>query len=202
MAYATANQIAAWLGWSPPNPADTEKLSRISEAATRTIDRECSRRFEQVTERRVFDADVSYLRAEPFLVGDIVSATEVALASGLPGSDFEVLDATDWELSGKRAEFPHQELRFPTRIIRRGRRRLRVAGTWGWEAVPAGIVQATIMEAARLALRDQSPQGSATEGLAGIGTEVEAFGRDLDWYSLVDNYRLGTFGHPAGDPVA
>ena len=202
MAYATANQVAAWLGWTAPSAADTEKLTRLSEAATRTIERECSRRFDQVTETRLFDAEVSYLRSEAFPIGDIVSATEVALNTTYTGTTFETLASADWSLTGKRGEFPAYELRVRSTSIRQGQERVRITGTWGWPEVPASIVQACQMEAARLALRDQSPQGSATEGLAGLGTEFEVFGRDLDWYSLVDNYRTATFGYPLGHVAA
>ena len=198
MAYATPAQVAAWLEVTATQ-ADTDKWTRLAEVATRRIERECSRRFDQVTETRTFDCHMTLLRGEPFLIGDIVSASEVALLSIGSQTGFEPLAATDWELSGKRDEFPAYEVRFLNRPVRQGYRRVRIAGVWGWPAVPASITQAAIMLTSRLSLRDQSPQGTSFEGLAGLGEQFDAsVGLDFDLMQLLDNYRNNTFGYPIG----
>ena len=196
MAYATAAQVAAWLNWDNTTAEDTEKLTRLAETASATVERLTARQFEQVTETRLFDAPTI---SRTLTLGDTVSISQVELR--VNRTDFETVPTSDWVLFGGKNGRPHYKIRMLHRNIYQGDRMMRIQGIWGWHSVPADIVQATLMEAARLALRDQSPQGAATEGLPGGfggGTEIPVTGIDYDFMSIVDNYKIPTFGQNQG----
>ncbi|MEV4474667.1 phage head-tail connector protein [Nonomuraea sp. NPDC049504] len=70
-------------------------------------------------------------------------------------------------------------------------RAVRVTAFWGWPAIPAGVKQATLLQASRLYRRKDSPEGVAGNAEWGL---VRVPHLDPDLRSLVDPYRLPGFG--------
>jgi hypothetical protein len=72
-----------------------------------------------------------------------------------------------------------------------GEATVRVAGVWGWSAVPTAVKQATIIQAARIFKRNDSPLGIAGFGELGavrVGTQL-----DPDVKQLIEPYRKVRF---------
>lgn len=142
----------------------TTALETALDAAEALIDEHCDRTFDEATESRDFAAD-----DKQFLdVGDwqtISAITESSVA----------VDADAW-----RAAVPAVRIRPNVGLVRTTGEwapTVTVAGTWGWAEVPAPVVQATIMTAARLFKRLDSPLGLTT--IAGEGAYVSRVDRDV-----------------------
>jgi hypothetical protein len=72
-----------------------------------------------------------------------------------------------------------------------GEATVRITGVWGWSAVPIAIKQATVIQAARIFKRNDSPLGIAGFGEMGavrVGVQL-----DPDVKHLVDPYRKVRF---------
>lgn len=74
--------------------------------------------------------------------------------------------------------------RFPTCNLRTS---VQVTAAWGWTAVPAAVFEATLMKAARLFHRKDSPQGVA--GFDQFGAVRLSRSEDGDVMSLLDPFR-------------
>lgn len=70
-------------------------------------------------------------------------------------------------------------------------RAVRITAVWGWPAVPAGVKQATLLQASRLYRRKDSPEGVAGSDQWGL---IRVPHLDPDLRSLVEPYRLPGFG--------
>lgn len=81
--------------------------------------------------------------------------------------------------------------RFPTSNLRTS---VQVTAAWGWTAVPAAVTEATLIKAARLFHRKDSPQGVA--GFDQFGAVRLSKSEDSDVMSLLDPFRL--IGHIIG----
>ena len=197
MAYATADEIAAWLEHPAPDAEEKAKLGRLADTATAMVDRFCSRTFEQsASETRLFDIATSR-RAQ--IIGDVVSVSQVQVRNY--SNALETLTADDWRLEGGRNRRPHYKLTLLRRLIPQGAGNLQVTGRWGWPQVPADVVQATIMIAARLSLRDQSPQGQVREGLEDQFGVAGGIRGDSDLMDILDSYKIPSFGGARGSVV-
>jgi hypothetical protein len=72
-----------------------------------------------------------------------------------------------------------------------GEATVRVVGVWGWSAVPVAVKQATVIQAARIFKRNDSPLGIAGFGEMGavrVGVQL-----DPDVKHLIDVYRKVRF---------
>ena len=72
-----------------------------------------------------------------------------------------------------------------------GEATVRIAGVWGWSAVPTAVKQATVIQAARIFKRNDSPLGIAGFGEMGavrVGVQL-----DPDVKHLIDVYRKVRF---------
>jgi hypothetical protein len=72
-----------------------------------------------------------------------------------------------------------------------GEATVRIAGVWGWSAVPTAVKQATVIQAARIFKRNDSPLGIAGFGEMGairVGTQL-----DPDVKQLIEAYRKVRF---------
>jgi hypothetical protein len=72
-----------------------------------------------------------------------------------------------------------------------GEATVRIAGVWGWSAVPVAVKQATVIQAARIFKRNDSPLGIAGFGEMGavrVGVQL-----DPDVKHLIDSYRKVRF---------
>jgi hypothetical protein len=72
-----------------------------------------------------------------------------------------------------------------------GEATVRISGVWGWSAVPTAVKQATVIQAARIFKRNDSPLGIAGFGEMGairVGTQL-----DPDVKQLIEAYRKVRF---------
>ena len=187
MALVQVAQIADWLGWEASRrTAEQDRLTRIAETASGLIERKCGRSFGSVTETRSFD--VNY-RTDEIHIGDIASASLVEVRRFV-GGDYSPLAQADYELyaaePGRPARWIRRTDRYP--FPAGGNGALRITGTWGWAAVPPDIQQAVVMEASRLILRQQSPQGDMNEFQGGDYDMRSNY--DPDILDIVDNYKV------------
>ena len=68
---------------------------------------------------------------------------------------------------------------------------VRVTGVWGWSAVPTAVKQATVIQAARIFKRNDSPTGIV--GFGDMGAIRVGVQLDPDVKHLIDVYRKVRF---------
>ena len=144
----------------------TDALRLAAESSEDMIDEHCDRRFDETTEARTFVVDHPvYLD-----VGDWTAITSVV-------ADGDTLDTEDW-----RAAVGPVRFRPANGLVRRGGvwpngKDVVVTGSWGWADVPNPVCQATVMMAARLFKRLDSPLGVMS--LSGEGLYVPKIDQDV-----------------------
>lgn len=197
--YATLAEVKAALRIPSADTVDDTLLELAIESASRSLDTYTGRYFYNAgTASRVFVADSTYYT----VIDDAITITEVATADDLDGNFATVWDSNDYQkeplnsVSGGITGWPTTALRaiddkvFPTNggYNYNGQEAcVRVTGTWGWSAVPVAVKQATILQAARVFKRNESPLGvlsSPDLGFIRVGSRV-----DPDVAVLVDPYR-------------
>lgn len=166
-------------------------LNSVLDAASRGIDRACGRRFwldDELVERtfnprgRVANQDDGSL----FLVNDIGSAEGMVVQSG--GAT-----VTGYETSPDNALLDGQPI--TGLLLVNGSwgsaaNRIRITAKFGWPAVPADIVEATLIQASRLFKRKDSPEGVTGSAEWGV---VRLSRRDPDVWNLIEPYVLPGF---------
>ncbi|WP_406462963.1 phage gp6-like head-tail connector protein [Streptomyces sp. NBC_00111] len=177
--------------------ADTTRdalLDRALAAASRGIDTATGRRFwlDETPSARVYRTAGRTLWddvGEVLNVDDVGTTTGLATATGAPGAWTAV---TDIETT-------------PDNALARGRpitglllaaggwgtQRVQVTAQWGWPAVPDEIEQATLIQAARLFRRKDSPEGVTGSAEWGV---VRLSRRDPDVWALIEHFILPGFG--------
>ena len=191
MAYCTVDEVLERMGHSG---ATTESfLSRISDAidaATLQIDSDTGRVFASSTATRTFGVeDCMYEIRLP----DFVSVTTLKIDDNDDGVFETTIAATGYELDSlyERTEWPYDTIRLLDRQfprVGRRRKRVEVAGVWGWAAVPAPINQACSLLAARVAQRaSQALMGTQSFGELGAASIRNT---DPDYVMLIRPYRL------------
>lgn len=190
--YASIGELLSWE--TVADTDDNPSMAIALEAASRQIDRYCGRRFwlDDTATPRYF----SPLRDGSVPVADIGDAAGVLVAvdQGANGSYWQAWTVdVDFFLAPRDAAAagePWTELRFPTWGTKRwpcGEDSVRVTARWGWPAIPADIKQATLIQAARLLKRKDSPLGVAGE----TGVSVARIANlDPDAEALVAMFRL------------
>lgn len=157
--------------------SDDTKLTRVITSASRGIDKFTGRRFwiddapsarvYRPGRRVVWDRDGQLL-----MVDDIASVSGLVVESGTTGSWTAI---TDYEVMPENALADGRPI---TSLLRLAwwfggyGLRLRVTAIWGWPAVPAEVIEATLIQAARLYRRKDSPEGvlgSADWGAIRVG---------------------------------
>ena len=170
--YCTLNQLKASLRIT--DSVDDELLELAIEAASREIDTACERFFYQL------DGQTRYYTAtDPYVVetDDIRSITSVKTSEGGDGVYDTVWQTKDWQeepLNGYVSGIatPTTRLRaiddylWPTDAD--GEALVQIVGDFGWDAVPTAITQATVILAARIYKRNDSPLGVAGIGDMGV----------------------------------
>ena len=186
MGLVQVSQVGDWLGWDNARvTAEHDRLSRIVETASETVERRCGRSFTSATGQRSFTV---HRRTREVLVGDIQSATAVEHRY-FPQGDYVPLAAADYTLGGGLVGRPSRMIIRLDGQFNPGPDAVRVTGVWGWASVPPSVQQAVIMETARLMMRVKSPGG----GLSGFdGSDMLPGGivRDVDIMELLDNYTI------------
>ena len=178
MRYATVADLAAHL--QIPDAADDAILETALLAAEGQVDAWCRRTFDPVdpdedpTVTRTFRPDSRWLD-----VGDVVQVDTVTVDT------VTVEDFTLWPYNADQASRPFQTIVFD----RHPSGEVQVTGWFGWPATPPEVVQATILQAARLAQRRNAQFGVAVvPGMDGTGMRLLAK-LDADVELLLAPYR-------------
>lgn len=190
--YGSTAQLKAWLGIE--DAADDAVLSISLEAASRQIDEVVGRRFYAATEARQF----SPLAADRIFVDDLTSVTTLKTDADADGTYETTWATTDYVLEPTNAADlgrPYTSVRvatYGTYGFPVWPSSVEITGTWGYPvAVPAPIVQATLIQAARLFRRKDAPFGVAGSGDLGEVRLIPGgdLGLDRDAEALVKPYR-------------
>ena len=174
---------------------DDTLLELAVESASRMVDSYTQRYFYNAgTATRLFAPQDSYV-AE---IDDLVSLTTLQTSDG---DDFGTTwAAKDYQLEPLNGNVDGLTGHPATRIravddfifnVLDGEATVKVIGVWGWSAVPIAVKQATVIQAARIFKRNDSPLGIAGFGEMGavrVGVQL-----DPDVKHLIDVYRKVRF---------
>lgn len=159
--YATLEHIKAQLDINQGDLKDDELLERAIEAASRSIDDLCGRRFYEATETRTYTAESMLYLA----VDDLVSVATLSTDEDGDRVWETVWAATDFDLGPANASLdgapftcvepsPAGRYLFPTHA-----RAVQINGSFGRASVPMPVVQACLLMAARVWKRKDTPLG-------------------------------------------
>jgi hypothetical protein len=182
--YTTREGLKNYLTSGTAGVADTvdnDWLDLAVTAASRAVDRECSkhvpRQFGQVAvaEARYYTARFDSTSARWVVeIDDIMVSTGMAVTLDINQDDVHETAISTYVLRPRSAAAksrPWTQIALP-----RGGSQpsdwpdaVKVVGTWGWSAVPSTIVQATLLQASRFFTRKQAPFG--TRGTPDDGSE-------------------------------
>ncbi len=185
--YATLAQVKARL--SRTDDRDDATITALITAASRMVEEMTNRRYDQTTETRYFTPSGTYWT----WIDDLVSVTSVATDIDGNRTYTEVWTANDYELEPVNAagrSWPYTTLAitpqgtrsFP--VLRRG---VRIAGVWGWPAVPQPVTEATILMIIRLFKRTDAPFGIV--GSTDLGNVATLPRVDPDVVAMLAPYR-------------
>jgi hypothetical protein len=174
---------------------DDTMLELAVESASRMVDSYTQRYFYNAgTATRLFAPQDSYV-AE---IDDLITLTTLQTSDG---DDFGTTwAAKDYQLEPLNGSVDGLTGHPSTRIravddylfdVLDGEATVRVVGVWGWSAVPTAVKQATVIQAARIFKRNDSPLGIAGFGEMGairVGVQL-----DPDVKHLIDVYRKVRF---------
>ena len=174
---------------------DDTLLELAVESASRMIDSYTQRYFYNAgTATRLFAPQDSYV-AE---IDDLITLTTLQTSDG---DNFGTTwAAKDYQLEPLNGNVDGLTGHPTTRIravddfifnVLDGEATVRVVGVWGWSAVPTAVKQATVIQAARIFKRNDSPLGIAGFGEMGavrVGVQL-----DPDVKHLIDVYRKVRF---------
>jgi hypothetical protein len=174
---------------------DDSMLELAVESASRLIDSYTQRYFYNAgTATRLFAPQDSYVTE----IDDLITLTTLVTSDG------ETFDTT-WEAKDYQLEplngvvdgltgYPATRIRAVDDFIfthLSGEATVRITGVWGWSATPTAVKQATVIQAARIFKRNDSPLGIAGFGEMGavrVGTQL-----DPDVKQLIEAYRKVRF---------
>jgi len=174
---------------------DDTLLELAVESASRMVDSYTQRYFYNAgTATRLFAPQDSYVSE----IDDLITLTTLQTSDG---DDFGTTwAAKDYQLEPLNGNVDGLTGHPATRIravddflfnVLDGEATVRVVGVWGWSAVPVAVKQATIIQAARIFKRNDSPLGIAGFGEMGairVGVQL-----DPDVKHLIDVYRKVRF---------
>jgi len=174
---------------------DDTLLELAVESASRLVDSYTQRYFYNAgTATRLFAPQDSYLTE----IDDLITLTTLETSDG---DDFGTTwAAKDYQLEPLNGVVDGLTGHPVTRIravddflfnVLDGEATVRIAGVWGWSAVPTAVKQATVIQAARIFKRNDSPLGIAGFGEMGavrVGVQL-----DPDVKHLIDVYRKVRF---------
>jgi len=192
--YATRAQLKTYLSIDTDNTNEDTILDSVITAASRGIDNYCGRYFyaDAAATARIFIPRKRTMwrpEGEELLVDDISTTTSLVVETGVAnGSTWTAV--TNYEATPENALARGRPITGLIRIISfwglgGPTSRVRVTAKWGWPAIPDVVYQATLIQAARLFHRKDSPEGvlgSAEWGtirLSRIDPDVQALVRPL-----------------------
>jgi hypothetical protein len=174
---------------------DDSLLELAVESASRMVDSYTQRYFYNAgTATRLFSPQDSYV-AE---IDDLITLTTLQTSDG--DTFGTTWAAKDYQLEPLNGNVDGLTGHPTTRIravddfifnVLDGEATVRVIGVWGWSAVPVAVKQATVIQAARIFKRNDSPLGIAGFGEMGavrVGVQL-----DPDVKHLIDVYRKVRF---------
>lgn len=198
--YATLAQVKSSLRIT--DTIDDAAIELAIEAASRQIDSYCSRVFYDMgTASRFFAATDPYFCP----IDDCQAVTQVATAVTSNGNYDTIWTGPtagqnngDYQVEPLNAAYPTDGIVAPITGIRAlwrylfptigGNALVKVTGSWGWPSVPTAIRQATVIQAARIFKRNDSPLGVA--GFGDMGVMRVSNQLDPDVRQLVEPYKL------------
>jgi hypothetical protein len=174
---------------------DDALLELAVESASRLIDTYTQRNFYNAgTATRLFAPQDNYITE----IDDLITITELKTSDG---DDFGTTWASkDYQLEPLNGIVDGITGHPATRIravddflfnVLDGEATVRITGTWGWSAVPTAVKQATVIQAARIFKRNDSPLGIA--GFGDMGAIRVGVQLDPDVKHLVDSFRKVRF---------
>lgn len=178
---------------------NSDVLSKLV-SAQKKVENDTGRRFwvDAVASQRIYKPRHQELLA----VDDISTSSGVIVETGTPGGSWSVLDPVSYEFQtgdslnsladGWPIEYINRVSGFwqlSSRYLGIGRpQRVRVTAIWGWPTVPESIKTATMLKAARLFRRKDSPEG--IRGFSDFGV-VRVTRYDPDYDGLINDYVKG-----------
>lgn len=169
------------------NADDTELQSKLT-SASRRVDKDTGRPHgfgqDSGTTSRIYTPR----HQELLSVDDISTATSLVVEVGR-GTSWSTVDANSYDLLPENAEVDSMAIETLQRVVGCwplwGTQRVRVTARWGWPAVPENIKNATILLAARLFRRKDSPEG--VKGFSDLGV-VRVSRYDPDYDNLISPF--------------
>lgn len=194
--YAELGTLREQLNLSDDDTSRDDLLDMALAAASRGIDEATGRRFylDAAATARTYRPSGRTLctdDGERLIVDDIGSTSGLVVETGSAGSWTTI---TDYETAPDNALVrgrPVTALLLPSGTWGSGTARVRITAKWGWPAVPDEITQATLIQAARLYRRKDSPEGVTGSAEWGV---VRLSRRDPDVWALIEHYILPGFG--------
>lgn len=176
---------------------DDALLTQAIEAASRGIDDLCGRRFwrdDAAGTRRYRTADRTVWTKDGhlLLVDDIATDAGLVIETGPAGGPWTALSG--FETTPDNAVVDGRAitgLLLPSGCWPCGTERVRVTAQWGWPALPAQVVQACLIQAARLFRRKDSPEGVTASSEWG---PIRVTRVDPDVQALLQHFVLPGFG--------
>lgn len=182
--YCSLDDLREQLGDLAAGNLSERMLERAINAASRAVDNWCDRRFWQDTALVTQTIPAEQIRGDCYelwlegqAAGDISTSTglEIKTDTAGDGSYATTWLASDYRLWPYTANTPASEYGGWWKIVSTGRLRFDVRGArgvlpisitarFGWSFVPDGVEQATILKAAQLFKRKDSPYGVAQFG--------------------------------------
>ncbi|MFD4660833.1 phage gp6-like head-tail connector protein [Kitasatospora sp. NPDC058444] len=194
--YATLDALKMALQIDAGDLTRDPLLTMALSAAARGIDSATGRRFwlDPAPTARTYNPTGRTLSTdggERLVVDDIGDTAGLLVETGTAGAWTAV---TGYETGPDNAIVrgrPVTALVSPAGTWGGGTTRVRVTARWGWPAVPDDIVQATLIQAARLYRRKDSPEGVTGSAEWGV---VRLSRRDPDVWALIEHFILPGFG--------
>ena len=187
--YATLDEFRAWSGGEHIAETGNSQREQAIEAASRWVDSYCRRTFYQQTAqaRIVPRFDAACVEFGSF--GDLVSVDTIKCDDD--GDETFERTVSGYVLLPRNVNAAPEQIPytgFETTTAEPALSDLvEVTGTWGWPAVPVGVKHATLMTAARVFLRKDSPVGVLP--FAEFAARVPI--SDPDVLRLLAPYRVG-----------
>lgn len=192
--YATVAEAKARIGIT--DTTDDTVLGTVLDAVSRGIDNHCGRFFYQTAAGTIRYYTPAH--SDEVLIEDCVSLSAVATDGDGDRTYEDTWAATDYDLYPDNAAtdgWPYWKIMatpsgsygFPAGV----RRGLQLTGVWGWPAVPDPVHEATLIQAARIFKRKDSPFGIA--GSPEMGQlRIGKLDPDVLW--MLDVYRVLAVG--------
>lgn len=189
--YITSSDLKSELGIDAGDTSLDAQVARWVTAASRAVDDWTHRQFGKLDEPDTWTYEAEWDRHELAwyaIVDDITDTTGLVVQWD---GDATAVDAGDYVLLPRNAVakgMAYERVKITGRYGSGRIRELTVTAAFGWQAVPASIKEATMLQAARLEARKASPFGVA--GSPSEGSEIRLSDRiDVDARSSAKPYR-------------